>query len=121
MQIDAFVLKSEGSDEILRALEAARDGKVYYSPGINQYFLKMLQLPSEASNDKRLAQPTELSKREKEVAVLISEGKSVKQMASYLGCSENTIKSHKSNLMRKIGVSNSAGVSSWAHKSNLVS
>jgi DNA-binding CsgD family transcriptional regulator len=48
-----------------------------------------------------------ISKRELEVLILISKGRSVKEIASELNISEETIKTHRKNLFRKFSVKNS--------------
>lgn len=115
LNVNGYILKTEGIDEITNAIEAVMKGQTYFSYEISQ---KLYQFNQGPHDKKQLSK--DLSDREKEVVVLISKGKSVRDIASDLGCSENTIKSHKSNIMRKIDVSNSAGISAWAYKSGLV-
>mgnify|MGYP001011977139 CR=1 FL=1 len=50
---------------------------------------------------------SEISKREQEVLILISKGLSVKEIAYELNISEETIKTHRKNLIRKFHVKNS--------------
>ena len=115
LNVNGYVLKSEGIDEIFKAIDTVAKGMTYYGQEVSQNLYQFNQV---SFQKKRMTQ--DLSEREKQVVVLISKGKSVREMASDLGCSENTIKSHKSNIMRKIEVSNSAGISAWAYKTKLV-
>jgi DNA-binding NarL/FixJ family response regulator len=115
LNVSGYVLKSEGMDEIFKAISTVSKGMTYYGHEVSQ---SLYQFNQDSFQKKRMTQ--ELSEREKQVVVLISKGKSVREIASDLGCSENTIKTHKSNIMRKIEVSNSAGVSAWAYKTKLV-
>ncbi len=50
---------------------------------------------------------SEISKRELEVLILISKGQSVKEIACELNISEETIKTHRKNLLKKLYVKNS--------------
>lgn len=54
----------------------------------------------------RLAEAYNLSAREKEIALLIYEGKNNNEIADMLFLSTNTVKVHTSNLYRKLGVTN---------------
>lgn len=115
LNVNGFILKTEGVDEIYKAIDTVSKGLTYIGPEVSQNLFDFNQ----ASFQKKVF-TQDLSDREKQVVVLISEGKSVREIAENLGCSENTIKSHKSNIMRKIDVSNSAGISAWAFKNKLV-
>ena len=56
-----------------------------------------------------MAQDHKLTRREKEVACLLLEGKSNKQIALILGISESTVEYHNRNIYAKLGVENRAG------------
>ena len=57
--------------------------------------------------------------RELEVVRMIAQGKTNKEVAACLECSEHTIKTHKTNVMRKLNLSNAVEISVWALKRNL--
>lgn len=52
---------------------------------------------------------TILTKREKDVFLLLIENKSTKEIAKYLGISEKTVRNHVSNAMQKLGCKGRAG------------
>lgn len=107
--IDAHVLKIEESTEILKALRSVTRGEKYFSAKLGSSFYQLLSSSETAASD---ASST-ISEREMQVARLVAAGHTNKQVGHLLGCSENTIKSHKTNIMRKIGVHNSAGIGAW--------
>lgn len=53
-----------------------------------------------------------LARREREVSQWISKGKTNRDIAQVLGLSENTVKHHVSNILKKMGVSNRVGLAS---------
>jgi len=62
-----------------------------------------------------------LTRREREILVLVAEGQSNAAMARELWVTEQTVKFHLSNIYRKLGVSNRTAASRWAHGHGVVS
>jgi DNA-binding NarL/FixJ family response regulator len=63
---------------------------------------------------------TEISKREIEILRLISLGCSTKDIANQLHVSNETVKSHRKNLLKKFSAKNSANLISKAYNNNLI-
>jgi DNA-binding NarL/FixJ family response regulator len=61
-----------------------------------------------------------LTKREREILVLVAEGHSNRQLARMLWVTEQTVKFHLSNIYRKLDVANRTEASRWAHRQGLV-
>ncbi|MCE3011484.1 MAG: response regulator transcription factor [Proteobacteria bacterium] len=113
--IDGFVLKSDSKDNILSAIITVATGEKYFSPTVASLFYK--KLTRQGGIQKSYDPAVELlTPKEKEVAKNTSKGFSVKEIADAMGLSENTIKTHKSNLMKKINAKNSAEVTLWVLK-----
>jgi NarL family two-component system response regulator LiaR len=64
---------------------------------------------------------SELTRREREILALVSEGHSNRELAKMLWVTEQTVKFHLSNIYRKLDVSNRTEASMWAHKHALLS
>lgn len=117
--VDGHILKSDSLDEMMRALDAMKRDERFFSHQISQHLFRLLRGQG-AATPKHSSSFSEVSPREKEVITLIVRGQTNKEIALALDCSENTVKSHKANLMRKLGASNSAEVVNWAHKNGIL-
>ena len=96
---DAYVLKNSGSEILLTALTEILSGNRFYDPAIRTI--------NNHSND-HFANKLKLSSREKEILQLIIAGSSNKEIATTLFLSELTIKTHRKNIMSKMGAHNLA-------------
>jgi len=61
-----------------------------------------------------------LTKREKEILFLISEGLGSKQIAIKLKASENTISNHRKSMLKKTNTRNVAHLIKYAIKNNII-
>jgi PAS domain S-box-containing protein len=61
-----------------------------------------------------------LTERERQVLVLIAQGKSTKETASYLGISYKTADSHRSRILEKLGVHETASMVRYAIRAGLI-
>lgn len=103
-----FVSKKDSQDEIKKAVEhISSNGEVYFSPT----FKKIIQSFSSVDT---------LTPRELDVVQLIAQGLTNKEAAKELSCSEFTIKTHKSNIMRKLNIVNSVEICNWALRNKLI-
>ena len=64
------------------------------------------------------ARPALLGKREAEVAQLVADGLSNKQIGARLFISEHTVDSHVRNILNKLGVNSRAQIAAWTASSN---
>jgi DNA-binding NarL/FixJ family response regulator len=99
----AYVLKESGAEELMQAVRAAAAGGRFLSPTISEHALRAYA--QEAGGGP--ADPYDaLTAREREVLQLTAEGHSGGAIAGRLFISPRTVESHRSNLMRKLGVRN---------------
>jgi DNA-binding NarL/FixJ family response regulator len=96
--INNIILKSEGKDEIIEALNATINGKKYYSN-------ELLDLLFEPNEKKFVGEETgQLTNSELEIVRLIAEGLTTKEIAARKFISFHTVISHRKNIFRKLGV-----------------
>jgi DNA-binding NarL/FixJ family response regulator len=101
-----YVLKNAGSEELLKAIRAVHRGESYISSRVNQALLDELTKPT---LDKSSFIP-ELTRREKQILILITEEYTTPQIAEKLFISVNTAESHRKNLLHKLNAKNVAGL-----------
>ena len=92
-----YVLKSDAGRDLLRAIRALSTGTTFFSSQVSEAML--LELRGRSTH----GDASSLTRREREVLVLLAEGRSNKQVASMLGISPKTIDTHRTSLMRKLG------------------
>lgn len=111
--IKGYVLKTKVADELVQAIQEVSRGKLYLTPGVSevvvQAYLAKTDLP-----------PEPLSLREREVLQLIAEGKTTKEVAVLLGVSVKTAESHRTRLMEKLNIHETASLVRYAIRRGLV-
>jgi two-component system response regulator NreC len=111
--VTGYVLKTQAANDLVQAVNEVVYGKIYLSPGISRSVLEVYKNRTELS-------PDPLSPRERQILQLVAEGKSTKEAASILGVSEKTAESHRTHLMSKLDIHQTAGLVRYAIKHGLV-
>ena len=75
---------------------------------------------SHTPEQSRSEQPAALTRREDEVAAMVAQGLSNRQIASDLYLSERTIENHVSNILRKLDLASRTEIASWATQQRLI-
>jgi DNA-binding NarL/FixJ family response regulator len=112
---DGYLLKNIEREELENAIHAVHKGGKYFSPAITAVLADSVARPSS------FAEAAEITPREKEVLALVAGGHSTKQIADQLGISIRTVETHRINMLKKMGVSNSAELIKKAFESGLLS
>ncbi|MGN6803650.1 MAG: response regulator [Ginsengibacter sp.] len=107
-----YLIKSASAEEIAEAIQTVMLGKMYLSVAMEHMMKPLSVLPSDDL--------PALTKREKEVLQLISEGLTNNQIAEKLFISPLTVDSHRKNLLTKLSVNNTASLIKLAVKHGLV-
>lgn len=112
---DGYVLKDSGSAELVNAIEIVMSGESYIQPDM----IPMLNSKMIAKNSDK-EKMKNLTKRELEVLVLVSEGMFNKEIADKLSISERTVKNHISSIFKKIDVADRTQAAVFAIRNNLI-
>ncbi len=111
--IKGYVLKTKAAEELVQAIQEASLGKLYLTPGVSevvaQAYLAKTDLPQEP-----------LSLREREVLQLIAEGKTTKEVATVLGISVKTAESHRTRIMEKLDIHETASLVRYAIRRGVI-
>lgn len=115
-----FVLKSDAARDLVSAVEALQRNRMFFTPRVNDMvlagFLDKGHTPAKGEVPKV---PT-LTPRETEVIQLLAEGKSSKEVASLLNLSTKTAETHRSNIMRKLGLHSIRDLVVYAIQNNII-
>lgn len=111
--VRGYVLKSQVVNDLVHAIRQVSHGGFYLSPGVSQAVI-------EAYRSKPARPSDPLSSRERQVLQLIAEGKSTKDVASLLGISTKTAESHRSRLMKKLDIHETASLVRYAMRRGLI-
>jgi DNA-binding NarL/FixJ family response regulator len=111
--VKGYVLKNQLSSDLIHAIQQVMRGHVYLSPGISASVMAAIHSKNEIPTDP-------LTSRERQVLQLIAEGKSTKDVAALLGVSVKTAESHRSRLMQKLDIHETATLVRYAVKHGLV-
>jgi DNA-binding NarL/FixJ family response regulator len=114
----AFILKKASDNDLLEALRMVARGGAYLSPQVSDRLLSRIQKGDLESR----ATPSALeilSPRELQVLRMVAEGKTSKEIAVLLDLREQTVRSYRKTMMKKLGVNNVAGLTQLALSTGL--
>jgi DNA-binding NarL/FixJ family response regulator len=104
--VDAIISKSTADIEINKAIESVLNSKRFLNETIKDIIFSEGPL-------------TTLTARELEVIPLVAKGNSNKEIGVILNCSDQTIKSHKASILKKLNLNNSVEIAVWCIENKL--
>jgi two-component system, NarL family, response regulator LiaR len=107
-----YLLKDTQAEALCQAIKAAAAGQVQLTPKAAARLMQAVSAPES---------PEALTERETEVLRLLAQGYSNKQIARSLNNTEQTIKSHVSRILSKLGVQSRTQATLYAIRVGLVS
>jgi DNA-binding NarL/FixJ family response regulator len=114
-----YLLKESAEADLVRAVEAVAQGKPFFSPAIAHTLLEdyLRQLQQRGMADSYDL----LTDREKEILQLLAEGKSNKDVAALLNLSPYTVETHRTHIMQKLDLHNTAELVLYAVRKRIIS
>ena len=97
------LLKRQGGETLLKAIERVGQGEVWFDQSM---IAGLLSAAASIAGGQDVVRMAMLTKREREIILLVSEGLRNKQVADRLFISETTVRHHLTSIFSKLGVSN---------------
>lgn len=108
-----YVLKDSQPDELITAIDQVLDGKKYLSPEMS---IRLYEAKA-----KKTKKPVAFfSKRELQVIKLLVQAKTSAEIAKALNLGKRTVDTHRSNIMNKCNVKNTAGIIKYVYDNNIL-
>lgn len=104
----AYVLKTDDADELIGAIFSVAAGGYYVSVELASVFER-----------ESTAEREPLSSRELDIAARVGRGMPSKAIGRELGISEHTVRKHRENIARKLGLRNAAELVAWSIRHRL--
>lgn len=111
-----YVLKQIAGEDLIRALEAVGRGEALLDPAVTQ---RVFQEVRRAVKEEEASAFANLSQQERHVLLLVSEGRTNREIAKALFLGEGTVRNYVSSILSKLGVSNRAEAAAYAVEHNL--
>lgn len=115
--VRGYVLKAQAAADLVIAIREVANGAVYLSAGISRALIDY-HLQQDRGGAAAGADP--LTDRERQVLQLIAEGKTMREVSALLSVSVKTAESHRTRLMRKLDLHNTAGLVRYAIRRGLI-
>lgn len=112
-----YLFKDAEPSELDFAIKAVLDGTTYLTPSVSKQVVEIYM--QRLGNESNVADV--LTKRQREILQLIAEGKALKQIAQQLTLSVKTVESHRTLLMNRLGIHDTAGLVRYAMRRGMIS
>jgi DNA-binding NarL/FixJ family response regulator len=111
----AYLLKTDAASELIVATRRVLNGMSYLSPSIAKETVDLLLRDTESIDE-----GARLTERQREVLQLLTEGKSMKEVADTLNLTANTVAFHKYRIMKTLNAENDAELVQYAIRNHII-
>ena len=117
-----YLLKSDAGRDLVAAVEALQNQRTFFTTRVSQMVLDGFLDREKSGGIVKTDDSTRdvLTSREREVIQLLAEGKTSKEVAVALNLSVKTAETHRTNLMRKLGLHSVADLTRYAVRNGIV-
>lgn len=113
LQIDGYLLKENGVDEIAICISKVLEGQQYFSSSFSSSIEQVV--------DRELQKIYNLTPSEKKILRLIAEGKTSSEIADMVFVSIRTVQKHRSNIIQKLGLdSGQEAIQNWVKENKAI-
>jgi two-component system response regulator NreC len=111
--VRGYVVKTQAAADLVQAIREVSRGRIYLctevSGGVVEAYLAHADVPGDP-----------LTSRERQVLQLVAEGKTTKEIAHLLGVSSKTAETHRTRMMEKLSIHNTAGLVRYAIRRGVI-
>jgi DNA-binding NarL/FixJ family response regulator len=114
-----YMLKTANKDDLINSIHRVLKGEKVFSAAVTELLnLSFIKGRSGAADGKELL--SRLTKRERQILQMISEGLTNFEISEQLFISQRTVESHRANILKKLNVKNTAALVRMAMEFNLI-
>ena len=118
--VSGYLLKDASAEALVDAARNAVEGNAVIHPQLTKTFIEEVRMAEGGTSGGGPPGTTPLSKREREILQKVADGSTTKQVASELGISPHTVKTHLERIFEKLGANDRAQAVAIAIRSGIV-
>lgn len=118
LNITGFITTFSSTSEVLEAIRSNLKGIKYFSPKVVEVLIELSFRKAQPEKQSQLHES--LSEREMEIFMLVTQGKSTKEIADALFLSTHTVYTHRKNILKKLSCKSAAELINYAYTQGLV-
>jgi two-component system, NarL family, nitrate/nitrite response regulator NarL len=115
-----YLVKQTSALMLSKAIREAHKGNRFFSPSIARRLRSRQENSFRGAVGRNKPKAAGLTSREVEVLQLVAEGRANKQAAAELGISIKTVEKHRQQLMRKLDIHDTAGLTRYAIAAGII-
>ena len=118
--VDGYLHKDSEKEVLVDAIRAVFQGGRYFNEAITSLVFEDFYKHEKTGKPKEKKISNDLTKREYEILEIVAHGKSNKEVADTLFISIKTVETHKTHILEKLGLRNTAELVKYAIKNNII-
>ena len=115
-----YLIKQTSALVLAKAIREVVKSAAFFGPDISRRLRDGERMPPIGARGRRRKEAVGLTSREVEILQLIAEGKANKQTAAELGISIKTVEKHRQQLMKKLDIHDTAGLTRYAIAAGII-
>lgn len=119
--VNGYVIKKEEDEEFIKAIHNILNGRDYFCKEARIHIVNRFSGDDEDTNMKLIIANTEFSRKEIELIRLLCKQMTTKAISDNIQLSQRTVEQYRSNITRRIGAKNLAGVIKFALQNGIIS
>lgn len=119
--IDGYLPKDSSKEVLVEAIRTVSRGEKYFNEAITKLIFEDFYSHEKGNKPLTKKMQGDITKREYEVLELVAQGRSTKEVAEELFISVKTVETHKTHILEKLGLKNTAELVRFAIKNNIIS